>query len=99
MLRGQNYSDILIDAKPSDPTYNILHILPQLKDNQVYQQYLKKDLELLQQTILDQYKKKKPDTFIGRNLSSFDHVIAATANNDMFARFCICFNLNGTLPL
>ena len=91
MLRGQYRSSPLTDAKPSDPSYNILHMLPPPKHNQAYQQLLTENLEVMQQTILDQSKKKKADTFMGGVLTSFDHVLAALANDDMFTCFRICF--------
>ena len=36
MLRRQHCLDILIDAKRSNPTYNILNMLPPQKGNQAY---------------------------------------------------------------
>ena len=36
---------------------------------------------------------------MGGTLTSFDHVISALAKDDMFARFYICFDANGRLPL
>ena len=48
-------------------------------------------METFQQILLEQYKKKKNDTFISDNLSTFDHVIATLANDDMLARFRISF--------
>ena len=56
-------------------------------------------MDIVQHTLLEQYKRKKPETFMGENLSKFDNVIAALANDDMFTHFCISFESDRLLPL
>ena len=99
MLGRQYCTSPLINAKPSDPSYNILHMLPLPKHKQAYEQLLTDDLEVMQQKILDQSKKKKADTFMGREITSFEHILATLANNDMFTCFRTRFNNNGKGPL
>ena len=52
-------------------------------------------MDIVQQTLLDQSKKKKADTFMGGNLSTFEHVVVALENNSMFTHFCFNFETAG----
>ena len=59
LMPGAEYrSDSLFNVTLGDTSYNLLHFLPPPKDSTIYNAYMKEDTDIIQQTLLDQTKRK-----------------------------------------
>ena len=95
MFMGEYWANSLFDIKVDNLSFNLIHFLPPSKENLVYQAHVKEDTGIFQQILLDQSKSKEAKTFMRGILSTFNHIVAAIANDDMSTSYCIDFETGG----